>query len=68
MKSGLMASIIAVELLKDTGVKLPGDVKIVSVVDESRVTVPLRATWLDSRRMHVRTMISRIIWFVSKIW
>jgi acetylornithine deacetylase len=34
MKSGLMASIMAVELLKDAGVKLPGDVKIVSVVDE----------------------------------
>lgn len=34
MKSGLMASVMAVELLKDAGVKLPGDVKIVSVVDE----------------------------------
>lgn len=34
MKSGLMASIMAVELLKDAGIRLPGDVKIVSVVDE----------------------------------
>ncbi len=34
MKSGLMAAIMAVELLKDANIKLPGDVKIVSVVDE----------------------------------
>ncbi|HWQ29938.1 MAG TPA: ArgE/DapE family deacylase [Negativicutes bacterium] len=34
MKSGLMASIMSVELLRDAGIKLPGDVKIVSVVDE----------------------------------
>lgn len=34
MKAGLMASIMAVELLKDAGVDLPGDVKIASVCDE----------------------------------
>lgn len=34
MKSGLMASIMAVKLLKDAGYELPGDVSIVSVVDE----------------------------------
>lgn len=34
MKSGLMASIMAVKLLKDAGYELPGDVTIVSVVDE----------------------------------
>lgn len=34
MKSGLMASAMAVELLKDAGIELPGDVIITSVVDE----------------------------------
>lgn len=34
MKGGLMASIMAVELLKDAGIKLPGDVIITSVIDE----------------------------------
>jgi acetylornithine deacetylase len=34
MKGGLMASAMAVELLKDAGVSLPGDVVITSVVDE----------------------------------
>lgn len=34
MKGGLMASAMAVQLLRDAGVKLPGTVKIVSVVDE----------------------------------
>lgn len=34
MKSGLMASIMAVKLLQDSGYKLPGDVKITSVCDE----------------------------------
>lgn len=34
MKGGLMASIMAVELLKDAGIELPGDVIITSVVDE----------------------------------
>lgn len=34
MKGGLMASIMAVRLLQDAGFDLPGDVKILSVVDE----------------------------------
>lgn len=34
MKSGLMAAIMAVKLIKDAGYELPGDVKIASVVDE----------------------------------
>lgn len=34
MKGGLMASAMAVELLKDAGISLPGDVVITSVVDE----------------------------------
>lgn len=34
MKGGLMASAMAVELLKDAGIPLPGDVVITSVVDE----------------------------------
>ena len=34
MKAGLMASIMAVKLLQDSGYKLPGDVKITSVCDE----------------------------------
>lgn len=34
MKSGLMASILAVKLLKDAGYELPGDITIASVVDE----------------------------------
>ncbi|WP_276352123.1 M20 family metallopeptidase [Cohnella caldifontis] len=34
MKSGLMASIMSVKLLKDAGIELPGTVKILSVVDE----------------------------------
>lgn len=34
MKSGLMASIMAVKLLKDAGIELPVNVKILSVVDE----------------------------------
>ena len=34
MKGGLMASAMAVELLKDAGIPLPGDVIITSVVDE----------------------------------
>lgn len=34
MKGGLMASILAVKLLKDAGAKLPGDVIITSVCDE----------------------------------
>ncbi|WP_461612822.1 M20 family metallopeptidase [Clostridium sp. Marseille-QA1073] len=34
MKSGLIASIMAVKLLKDAGIELPVNVKILSVVDE----------------------------------
>lgn len=34
MKSGLMASVMAVQLLKDAGIELPGDVIITSVADE----------------------------------
>ncbi|WZL74183.1 ArgE/DapE family deacylase [Clostridiaceae bacterium 35-E11] len=34
MKAGLMASIMAVKLLQDAGIPLPGDVKITSVIDE----------------------------------
>lgn len=34
MKGGLMASAMAVELLKDAGIPLPGDVIITSVIDE----------------------------------
>lgn len=34
MKGGLMASAMAVELLKDAGIPIPGDVIITSVVDE----------------------------------
>ncbi|SKC83534.1 M20 family metallopeptidase [Maledivibacter halophilus] len=34
MKAGLMASIMAVKLLQDANIDLPGDVKITSVVDE----------------------------------
>jgi acetylornithine deacetylase len=34
MKSGLMASVMAVQLLKDAGYQLPGDVIITSVCDE----------------------------------
>jgi len=34
MKSGLMASIMSVKLLKDAGIELPGNVHIWSVVDE----------------------------------
>jgi len=34
MKGGLMASILAVKLLQDAGIELPGDVFITSVVDE----------------------------------
>jgi acetylornithine deacetylase len=34
MKAGLMAAIMAVKLLKDAKIPLPGDVKILSVVDE----------------------------------
>ena len=34
MKGGLMASVMAVQLLKDAGIKLPGDVHITSVCDE----------------------------------
>lgn len=34
MKSGLMASVMAVQLLKDAGYELPGDVIITSVCDE----------------------------------
>ena len=34
MKGGLMASIMAVELLKDAAIDLPGDIVITSVIDE----------------------------------
>ena len=34
MKAGLMAAIMAMKLLKDADIPLPGDVKIISVVDE----------------------------------
>ena len=34
MKGGLMASVMAVQLLKDAGAELPGDVLITSVCDE----------------------------------
>lgn len=34
MKGGLMASLMAVKLLQDSGIPLPGDVTILSVVDE----------------------------------
>lgn len=34
MKSGLMASMLAVKLIKDSGLKVPGNVKILSVADE----------------------------------
>lgn len=34
MKGGLMAASMAVKLLQDAGISLPGDVKITSVVDE----------------------------------
>lgn len=34
MKGGLMASAMAVQLLRDAGIELPGTVKIISVVDE----------------------------------
>lgn len=34
MKGGLMASVMAVKLLKDAGIELPGDVIITSVCDE----------------------------------
>lgn len=34
MKAGLMASIMAVKLLQDANIPLPGDVKITSVIDE----------------------------------
>lgn len=34
MKSGLMASVMAVQLIKDAGLELPGDVLITSVIDE----------------------------------
>lgn len=34
MKAGLMAGIMAVHLLQDAGIELPGDVKIASVCDE----------------------------------
>ncbi len=34
MKGGLMASVMAVKLLQDAGIDLPGDVTILSVVDE----------------------------------
>ena len=34
MKGGLMASVMAVKLLQDAGIELPGDVTILSVVDE----------------------------------
>ena len=34
MKGGLMASVMAVQLLKDAGMELPGDVVITSVCDE----------------------------------
>ncbi|GAA0177061.1 M20 family metallopeptidase [Clostridium sediminicola] len=34
MKGGLMAATMAIKLLQDTGIDLPGDVKITSVVDE----------------------------------
>ncbi|MEZ7117150.1 M20 family metallopeptidase [Clostridioides difficile] len=34
MKSGLIASILAVKLIKDSGLNVPGNVKIMSVVDE----------------------------------
>lgn len=34
MKGGLMAALMAVQLLKDAGIQLPCDVKIVSVCDE----------------------------------
>lgn len=34
MKGGLMAAVMAVKLLQDAGIELPGDVTIASVVDE----------------------------------
>lgn len=34
MKSGLMAAVMAIKLLQDAGVQLPGDVTVLSVVDE----------------------------------
>ncbi|MFA6627675.1 MAG: ArgE/DapE family deacylase [Bacilli bacterium] len=34
MKSGLMASVMAIKLLQDAGIELPGDVTITSVCDE----------------------------------
>ena len=34
MKSGLMASVMAVKLIRDAGLELPGDVLITSVIDE----------------------------------
>lgn len=34
MKGGLMASVLAIKLLKDAGIELPGDVIITSVCDE----------------------------------
>lgn len=34
MKSGLIASILAVKLIKDSGLSIPGNIKVMSVVDE----------------------------------
>ncbi|UWD48866.1 M20 family metallopeptidase [Clostridioides difficile] len=34
MKAGLMASILAVKLIKDSGLNIPGNIKVMSVVDE----------------------------------
>ncbi len=50
MKAGLMASVLGVKLLQDAGVELPGDVTLLSVVDEEGGGNGTLASLLNGRR------------------
>lgn len=50
MKAGLMASVLGVKLLQDAGVKLPGDVTLLSVVDEEGGGNGTLVSMLNGRR------------------
>lgn len=50
MKAGLMASVLGVKLLQDAGVELPGDVTLLSVVDEEGGGNGTLVSMLNGRR------------------
>jgi acetylornithine deacetylase len=50
MKAGLMASVLGVKLLQDAGIELPGDVTLLSVVDEEGGGNGTLVSMLNGRR------------------